>query len=110
MMGVLALAGTATAATWEYASFVTWNSKTGDKVFFWNTPDETGKAKQAQGNKLETISTESGCNVKAQGQKVLNERDLFQCFGAKGWELVTTDSENLSAVTVKTYWFKRAGK
>ena len=108
LLGVLLLSTTASAATWEYASFVIWNAKSGEKVFFWNTPDETGRAKRAQGSKLEAVSTGSDCNVKPQGQHVMNELDLFQCFGTRGWELVTTDSESLSAVTVKSYWFKRS--
>lgn len=107
MLAVLSVGSTASAAVWEYASFVIWNAKSGEKVYFWNTPDETGKAKRTQGDKLEAISSGSECNVKPQGQKVMNERDLFQCFGHEGWELTTTDSESLSAVTVKTYWFKR---
>lgn len=99
----------ASATTWQYASFEVWDAR-GDKNYFWNTPDMTGEAKFTQGKSITEISTGSGCNSKPLGQHVLNERDLFQCFGAAGWELVSIDVQNLSVITAKTYWFKRAGK
>lgn len=109
MIGMLASASLASAATWEYASFEVWDARS-DKNYFWNTPDMTGPAKFTQGKTVTEISTGSGCNAKPLGQHILNERDLFQCFGAAGWELVSIEVQNLSVMTAKTYWFKRAGK
>ena len=106
MLGVLAALGGAGAAKWEYASFVIWNAGT-EKAYFWRSPDPTGVAARTQGTSLDAINAGSGCKVKPQGQAVLNEYDLFNCFGMKGWELVAVDLEALSAMKVKTYWFKR---
>lgn len=83
----------ASAATWEYASYIDYRGNINSSA--WSAPEGAVK-----GDSITDVLK----GIKCEREGLIG---LFNCLGAQGWELSTFTQEVIAGITIKNYIFKR---